>query len=283
MSQVTVVIPAKNEEKGLSKVLPGLLSLEVVGEVIVVDDGSTDNTIGVCSEFQVSCISHPYSMGNGAAIKTGARSAAFETIVFMDADGQHQPKDIDRIIKKMSEEGYDMVVGARDKSGQASYARYLANGFYNKFASWMSEHKVEDLTSGFRAVNAEKFRQFLYMLPNGFSYPTTSTMAFLRSGYSVGFVNIEVLSREGKSHIRLWKDGVKFLLIIFKITTLYSPLKLFSGISAVLFASGFAYYVYTYVSFERFTNMGLALILSAILVFLIGLISEQVSTLFYKR
>ncbi|MBB6522710.1 glycosyltransferase [Pseudoteredinibacter isoporae] len=282
MSQVSVVIPAKNEEKGLSKVLPELVALNIVGEVIVVDDGSTDNTVKICSELQVSCISHPYSMGNGAAIKTGARAASSDVIIFMDADGQHQPKDIERIIEKMSE-GYDMVVGARDRSGQASYARYLANGFYNKFASWMSEHKVEDLTSGFRAVNAEKFRQFLYMLPNGFSYPTTSTMAFLRSGYSVGFVDIDVLDREGKSHIRLWKDGIKFLLIIFKITTLYSPLKLFSGISASLFVSGVAYYVYTYLSFERFTNMGLALVLSAMLVFLIGLISEQISTLFYKR
>ncbi|WP_299976325.1 glycosyltransferase family 2 protein [uncultured Pseudoteredinibacter sp.] len=281
MKGVSVVIPAKNEEKGLRKVLPRLKELDCVKEVIVVDDGSSDDTRSVCESYEVRCISHPHSIGNGAAIKTGARAASCETIVFMDGDGQHRPQDIPKLLSVFSS-GYDLVVGARSKSGQASYARFLANSLYNKFASWMSETNVEDLTSGFRVVNAKKFKQFLYMLPNGFSYPTTSTMAFLRSGYAVGFVDIEVMSRDGKSHIRIWKDGIKFLLIIFKITTLYSPLKLFSLASAGLFCSGVGYYLYTFLSLGRFTNMGLALILSSVLVFLIGLVSEQISTLFYK-
>ena len=280
---VSVVIPAKNEEVGLSELLPGLIELTCVDEVIVVDDGSSDATVALCGSLGVRCLSHPYSMGNGAAIKTGARNANGDTIVFMDGDGQHQASDLERLLGKFEAGGYDMLVGARDKSGQASTARAWANGFYNKFASWMTGHDIEDLTSGFRVVDAKKFKEFLYMLPNGFSYPTTSTMAFMRSGYSVGFVPIDVKKRYGKSHINLLKDGFKFFLIIFKVATLYSPLKLFSLISFGLFSVGASYYLYTFIEYHRFTNMGVALMLSSVLVFLIGLVSEQVSTLFYKK
>ncbi|WP_299771784.1 glycosyltransferase family 2 protein [uncultured Pseudoteredinibacter sp.] len=282
VDKVSVVIPAKNESVGLAKILPKLVLIEEVFEVIVVDDGSSDNTVELCAEHGVKCISHPESMGNGASIKTGARAAIGDVLVFMDGDGQHQPEEITSLLNKL-ESGYDLVVGSRDASGQASLGRRLANGFYNWFASWMSSREIHDLTSGFRAVRADKFREFLYMLPNGFSYPTTSTMAFLRSGYSVGFKPINVLQRDGKSHINLVRDGVKFFLIIFKIATLYSPLKLFSLVSFGLLTTGMSYYLYTYFSVGRFTNMGMFLLVSAILVFLMGLLSEQVSTLFYKK
>lgn len=280
--KVSVVIPAKNEEAGLKLILPELVAHQRVDEIIVVSDGSTDDSEDVCRDYGVKVVSHPYSKGNGASIKTGARSATGDVIVFMDGDGQHQPSDIDALLDEYSK-GYDLLVGTRSADGQASKARRFANGFYNRFASWMTGHKVKDLTSGFRVVNAEKFREFLYMLPNGFSYPTTSTMAFFRSGYSVGYHPITVLQREGKSHINLIRDGIKFLLIIFKVATLYSPIKVFGGAALMLFLSGVSYYSYTFIMFHRFTNMGMVLVLSSILVFLIGLMSEQISTLFYKR
>jgi len=280
--KISVVIPAKNEAENLLKLLPKLIDIDFIDEVIVVNDGSSDNTIKVCETFEVELINHPVSKGNGASIKAGARAAKGDVIVFMDGDGQHQPREIEKLLAVYNQ-GYDLVVGARDAKGQASWFRRLANGVYNRFATWMTGHKVEDLTSGFRVVEANKFREFLYMLPNGFSYPTTSTMAFFRTGYSVAYEPIEVLKRDGESHISLVKDGIKFLLIIFKVATLYSPLKVFGASAAILFMLGFSYYMYTFLTIHRFTNMGMAIMLSSVLVFLIGLVSEQISTLFYKK
>lgn len=280
--KISVVIPAKNEGNGLSGVLPRLVALDCVDEIVVVDDGSTDNTAEICQRFEVIRLYHPVSKGNGAAIKTGARYASGDVIVFMDGDGQHQPEEIPSLLSKFNE-GFDLVVGARDSRGQASLFRRVANAFYNKFSSWMTGHEIKDLTSGFRVVDASLFREFLYMLPNGFSYPTTSTMAFFRSGYSVAYVPIDVLRREGESHINLVRDGVKFLLIIFKVATLYSPLKLFGLASFFVGGAGVTYYLYTYLSFGSFTNMGGVLLIAAILIFLMGLISEQISTLYYKK
>jgi glycosyltransferase involved in cell wall biosynthesis len=220
-------------------------------------------------------------MGNGAAVKSGARAATGRVIVFMDGDGQHDANDIVRLLEGINE-GYDMVVGARSASSQASFARSWANRFYNRLASWMTNLRILDLTSGFRAVRAEKFREFLYLLPNGFSYPTTSTMAFCRAGYAVGYVPIEAGQRTGKSHIRPLQDGVRFLLIIFKIGTLYSPLKLFLPISAGFFSIGLANYVYTYLTASRFTNMSALMFTTSVLIFLIGLVSEQITQLIYR-
>jgi glycosyltransferase involved in cell wall biosynthesis len=279
---VSVVIPAKNEGKSLPGLLSRLNELEYVDEIIVVNDGSTDDTSDICQAHNVIEIKHPYSKGNGAAIKSGARVATKDVIVFMDADGQHQPDDISKLLLRM-QEGYDLVVGARPASSQASLGRLAANTFYNKFSSWMVGHKIKDLTSGFRAVTRSKFLQFLYLLPNGFSYPTTSTMAFFRASYSVSYVDITVHKRVGNSHIKIWKDGIRFLLIIFKIGTLYSPLKLFVPLSAVMFTLGLGQYGYTYYIAERFTNMSALLFISSLLFFSLGLISEQVSTLQYMK
>ena len=240
----TIVIPAKNEAEGLKVLLPKLLQLDAQ-EIIVVNDGSTDSTAEVAQSHGCRTISHPYSMGNGAAIKSGARAVKTDTILFMDADGQHDPKSIPQLLN-MYEDGYDMVVGARtDGASQANFVRGLGNKLYNRFASWMVGRKIEDLTSGFRVVDTEKFSQFLYMLPNGFSYPTTSTMAFFRVGYKVGYKPVVMPKRLGKSHLKVFRDGIKFLLIIFKIGTLYSPLKLFLPISLIHFLTGVAYYTYT--------------------------------------
>jgi glycosyltransferase involved in cell wall biosynthesis len=222
-------------------------------------------------------------MGNGAAIKRGARAATGEVIVFMDADGQHDPAHIPELLARL-EAGYDMVVGARDGRGQASIGRGLANRLYNRLASWMTNHDVKDLTSGFRVVRAERFREFIHLLPNGFSYPTTSTMAFFRSAYPVDYVSIRVDKRVGTaSHIRPLKDGVRFLLIIFKIATLYSPLKLFLPTSAVFFLTALGYYAFTYLTIGRFTNMSMLLFSASVIIFLIGLVSEQITALSYQR
>lgn len=278
---VSIILPAKNEAASLLSLLPKLKMIAGEVEIIVVDDGSTDNTKQICRDNAVRLVCHPYSMGNGAAIKSGARIAKGELLVFMDADGQHKPEDIQHLLAKL-EDGYDMVVGARSRVSQAGIFRAIANGFYNKLASWMVGQNVADLTSGFRAVRASKFRKILYLLPNGFSYPTTSTMSFFRSGHGVAYVSIHAPKRIGKSHIRLLQDGFRFVLIIFKIGTLYSPLKLFLPISLSFFMTGVGYYLYTFLSFHRFTNMSALMFLASIFVFLIGLVSEQITALTYK-
>lgn len=279
--RVSVVLPAKNEAAGLRQVLPRLRDQMGDAEVIVVDDGSTDETAAVATEHGAQVLSAPYSMGNGAAIKRGARAASGEVLVFMDADGQHDPALIPALLSKL-DEGYDMVVGARGVGGQANAGRGLANALYNRLASWMTGHRIADLTSGFRVVKAERFRQFLHLLPNGFSYPTTSTMAFFRSAYPVAYVPIPVAARIGKSHIRPVRDGLRFLLIIFRIATLYSPLKLFAPVGFAFLLLGLGYYAYTYAMYHRFTNMSVLLFSAAVIVFLIGLISEQITSLTYQ-
>jgi len=280
--RISVVLPAKNEAEGLARTLPALRELYPHAEVIVVDDGSTDDTVAVAEKLGARVLSSPYSMGNGAAIKRGARAATGEILVFMDADGQHDPASIPRLLERL-ESGFDMVVGARDWAGQAGAHRGAANAFYNWLASRMTGFEVKDLTSGFRAVRADKFREFLHLLPNGFSYPTTSTMAFFRSAYAVAYVPIRVSARVGTSHIRLFRDGVRFLLIIFKIATLYSPLKLFVPAAATFFLTGIGYYLYTFITQHRFTNMSLLLFSAAVIIFLVGLVSEQITSLTYRR
>jgi len=279
--EISIVLPAKNEAGAIGQTITKIQQLQLAHEIIVVNDGSTDETVQVAEQAGAKVVTHLYSKGNGAAIKTGARSAIGDIIVFMDADGQHDPADILKLIAKM-EEGYDLVVGARQKGSQASIGRGIANGLYNNLASYMTEHDVEDLTSGFRAVKANKFREFIYLLPNGFSYPTTSTMAFFRAGYSVAYIPIHAAKRIGKSHIRPVKDGMRFFIIIFKIATLFSPLKMFIPIAVILFFIATSWYGYTLFEIGRFTNMSALLYTGSVMVFLMGLISEQITALMYK-
>lgn len=280
--RISVILPAKNEAEGLRRTLPALRAVLPGAEVIVVDDGSDDATAEVASAHGAKVLSSPYSMGNGAAIKRGARAAEGETLVFMDADGQHDPAHIEKLLAKL-EQGYDMVVGARGWGDQAGVHRGAANAFYNWLASRMTGFDVKDLTSGFRVVRADRFREFLHLLPNGFSYPTTSTMAFFRSAYPVAYEPIPVARRIGRSHIRPVRDGIRFLLIIFKIATLYSPLKLFAPVAVAFFLTALGYYAYTYLSEGRFTNMSTLLFSASVIIFLIGLISEQITSLTYRR
>ena len=280
---ISVILPAKNEAQGLQRILPALRTRLPDAEVIVVDDGSSDATAAVARQHGATVLSAPYAMGNGAAIKRGARVASGEVLVFMDADGQHDPAHIPLLLTKL-DEGFDMAVGARGRGGQANAGRGFANAIYNRLASWMTGHRILDLTSGFRAVRADKFREFLHLLPNGFSYPTTCTMAFFRSAYPVVYVPVEVAKRVGtSSHIRPFKDGVRFLLIIFKIATLYSPVKLFAPTAAAFFLTGIGYYVWTFCFERRFTNMSALLLSASVIVFLVGLVSEQITALTYRR
>ncbi|HMM75440.1 MAG TPA: glycosyltransferase family 2 protein [Gammaproteobacteria bacterium] len=279
---VSIVLPARNEQRGLEELLPRLRTAFPDSEILVVNDGSTDGTADACQRHGVSVLSHPYSMGNGAAVKTGARHAKGSVLVFMDADGQHSADDVRRLLSKL-EEGYEMVVGAREWDTHASHGRSIANRIYNRLASYMTGKPIADLTSGFRAVRARHFKRFLYLLPNGFSYPTTCTMAFFRSGLPVAYVPIRANQRRGKSHIRLVEDGVRFLVIILKVGTLFSPMRLFLPISGSLFITASAYYAYTYSVAHRFTNMSALLYLSALLCFLIGILAELVSSLHYKE
>ena len=285
---LSIILPAKNESAAIGTTVEKIHSqLALMGlksgqaEVLVVNDGSSDDTAAVALAAGAQVVHHPYSKGNGAAIKTGARAAQGEVLVFMDADGQHGPADIPRLLDKLNQ-GHDMVVGARQKGSQASVGRGLANGLYNRLASWMTGHKVEDLTSGFRAVRADKFREFLYLLPNGFSYPTTSTMAFFRAGYSVAYIPIHAAKRIGKSHIRLLRDGTRFLLIIFKIGTLFSPLKIFAPVALLMFLLATGWYGWTFATIHRFTNMSALLYTGSVITFMMGLISEQITALMYR-
>ncbi len=278
----SIVLPARDEAASLATLLPALRTAHPTAEIIVVDDASTDDTVSLSVVHGVRVISHPYSMGNGAAIKTGARVAHGTRLVFMDADGQHDVADIARLLAVL-DTGYDMAVGARSSASQASVGRRLGNAVYNRFASWMTGHPIPDLTSGFRAVRTTRFREFLYLLPNGFSYPTTITMAFFRSGYPVAYVPITAHPRIGQSHIEPFQDAIRFLLVIFKIGTLYSPMRVFLPVSVALFLLGTGYYLHTFLSQNRFTNMGVLLYTTSIVIFMMGLVSEQITQLLYGQ
>lgn len=282
MSEVSIILPARNEAANLSALLPEIRALHPDHEIIVVDDGSSDDTLEVCQRNDVRRVQHPYSMGNGAAIKTGARHANNGILVFMDGDGQHNPADIQNLVDEL-DKGYDMAVGARSASTHASLARRMANHIYNRLATYMAGHPIADLTSGFRAVRARHFLRFLYLLPNGFSYPTTCTMAFFRSGLAVSYVPIAARKRGGSSHIRLIEDGVRFFMIILKVGALFSPMRLFLPVSLLFFFTGVSYYLYTFLAFHRFTNMSALLLTTSILIFLIGILAELVSALHYKE
>lgn len=279
---LSIVIPAKNESEAIGDVVAATRDAYPDAEIIVVDDGSTDATGEIAAKAGAKVVRHPESLGNGAAVKSGARAAQGEILALMDGDGQHDAREFGKLLERL-DEGYDMAIGARDAGSHASIGRLFANGLYNGLATLISGTRILDLTSGFRVARASYFKLFLYLLPNGFSYPTTITMAFLRSAHPVCFEPISAATRKGKSHIRPIRDGVRFLVIIFKIATLYSPLKVFLPVSGLFFATGLGYYAYTYFTAGRFTNMSLLVFSAAVIIFLIGLISEQITALTYSK
>lgn len=284
-ASVSVVIPVHNEAESiaclLEKVSTVLKTLGRPWEIIVVDDGSTDGTLKQVAGAEVKVISHPYNIGNGAAIKTGIRHACGEIVLLMDGDGQHDPRDIPRLIDQIGP--FDMVVGGRTNGAYQNAHRKLANQAYNLFASYVTHFYIRDLTSGFRAIKASVLKRFTYLIPNTFSYPTTLTLSLLRAGHSLKYEPITALERTGKSKIKLVSDGLRFLLIIFKIATFFSPLKIFLPFSWLFFSLGLGWYGHTYHTRHAFTNMSALLFIAGFLFFLLGLISEQIAQLRFDR
>lgn len=275
---ISIVIPVFNEAANLAALLGKIQALKLSrAEIIVIDDGSMDQSAEVALSAGASVIRHPYNIGNGAAVKSGIRAARGRLIVLMDGDGQHRPEDIPNLLAETS--NYHMVVGARAKGSKMRYHRYAANQLYNLFASYVTRFKVQDLTSGFRVLSRRDAHKFIDLLPNTFSYPTTLTLAFLRSGFTVKYVPIQTLYRAGQSKISLVTDGVRFLLIITKIATLFSPLRVFLPVSVFFFLAGLANYIHTYITQGRFTNMSVFMFTTAVVIFMLGLVSEQIALL----
>ena len=279
-SAVSVVIPAYNEADVIGEVVAALAAAASWHEIIVVDDGSHDGTGTRACAAGATVVTHPYNKGNGAAVKSGIRRATGEFVLIIDGDGQHRPDDARRLVAKLGE--YDLVVGARATSSQANQGRRFGNSMLNRFASYLTGREIPDLTSGFRGANAAALREFIHLIPNGFSTPTTTTLAFIKAGYRVTFEPIHARQRTGQSKIRLARDGAKFLMIIFKIITIFSPLRIFVPISGASFLLGVAYGVWNVVLHARIPNGSVLLILFAVVVFLVGLVSEQISALRFE-
>jgi len=280
-STTSIIVPALNEAEAIADLVRALRGSAPWHEVIVVDDGSTDGTGERAREAGAVVVRHPYNKGNGAAVKSGVRRATGDAILIVDGDGQHRPADAVRLVSRLDE--YDLVVGARSAATQATTARRLGNALLNRLATYLTDREIPDLTSGFRAARRECMLEFLHLLPNGFSTPTTTTLAFIKAGYSVAFEPIDAEQRQGKSKIKLARDGAKFFLILLKIITIFSPLKIFVPVSVVTFLLGFGYAVWTAVSQSHVTNSSVLLILLAVVIFLVGLVSEQISALRFER
>ena len=265
-----------NESLSIGRLVAELLNTARWHEILVIDDGSSDETGREATDAGAHVIRHPYNKGNGAAVKTGLRQATGRFVLIADADGQHQAADAVRLVSRLDE--YDLVVGARSAESQAGWSRRAGNFLLNALASYLTGRRIPDLTSGFRAARRESLVEFVHLLPNGFSTPTTTTLAFLKAGYSVCFVPIEARRREGSSKIRLGSDGVRFFLILLKVITIFSPLRVFVPVSAAAFAAGSAYAVWTIATQSHVTNSSVLLILLSVVIFLIGLVSEQISS-----
>jgi glycosyltransferase involved in cell wall biosynthesis len=279
--KISVIIPVYNEAQIVGSFIKAVLKKIPDAEIIVVNDGSDDNTADVASQSGAKVISHPYNIGNGAAVKTGIRNAVGEKLLLMDGDGQHNPDDIPALLDASN--NYDMAVGARSPKSHANLLRRFANFIYNILATYITGIRVKDLTSGFRVLNRETASKYLYLIPNTFSYPTTITLAYLRSGRSVKYVPINAAKRTGKSKIKPIKDGTRFLIIMIKIATLYSPLSIFMPTSIFFFMLGMINYAYTYLSVHRFTNMSALFLIASVIIFMMGLISEQITQARYDR
>ena len=279
-ADTSIVIPAYNEAAAIGAVVRDLTVSARWREVLVVDDGSTDDTGAAAAAAGARVIRHPYNKGNGAAVKTGIRHTTGAHVLIIDADGQHAPGDAVRLVSLLG--AYDLVVGARSRRSQATAARRLGNSLLNAIASYLTEQPIPDLTSGFRAARRECLVEFLHLLPNGFSTPTTTTLAFMKAGYSVRFEPVEAARRQGESKIRLGADGVSFFLILLKVITIFSPLRIFLPISFSAFVVGAAYAAWTIATQSHVTNSSVLLILLSVVIFLVGLISEQISSLRFE-
>jgi len=285
--KVSVILPAFNEAASIAPLIEGIRRMAAerqrtdIFEIVVVDDGSSDGTGEAAAQAGARVVHHPYNIGNGAAVKAGMRVAGGDVFVMMDADGQHRPEEIPVLLDALGE--HAMVVGARRADGHASLGRRIANALYNRFASYVTGRRIPDLTSGFRVIRAGVAHRFLYLLPNTFSYPTTITLACFKTGLPVNYLPIEARKRTGKSKIKILKDGARFFLIILKIATFFSPFRVFFPLSIFSVLLGTGYYLYTYLTEHRFTNMAMLLIVQGVILFALALISEQIAQLRFDR
>jgi len=280
-SEVSIIIPAYNESQIIGEIIGRIKTLYPDFEIIVVNDGSVDATGDVAKDAGAIVYGHPYNIGNGAAVKSGIRIASGDILVFMDGDGQHAPEDIEGLLQFLPD--FDMVVGARSKGHRGSWVRALGNKVFNRLASYVANFSIQDLTSGFRAIKSDIAHNLLYLLPNTYSYPTTLTLGVLRTGRSVKYVSVNTgIRKMGKSKIRIFRDGIRFFMIILKICAFYSPLRIFLPVSFIIFLIGLAYYFYTYFVWSRFTNMSALLFTTSIIIFMMGLISEQISQMRFE-
>jgi glycosyltransferase involved in cell wall biosynthesis len=280
-SHTSVIVPAFNEGPSIRQLVVDLQNVTRWHEILVVDDGSSDETGEQAAAAGARVIRHPYNKGNGAAVKTGIRQASGTYILIVDGDGQHQPADAVRLVSQLDQ--YELVVGARSKATQATTSRRLGNSLLNGLASYLTNRPIPDLTSGFRAARRDCLVEFLHLIPNGFSTPTTTTLAFLKAGYSVQFVPVDAAARQGVSKIRLGSDGAKFVLILLKLITIFSPLRIFVPVSLATFTLGATYAVWTIATQSHVTNSSVLLILLSVIMFLIGLVSEQIASLRFER
>ena len=277
---VSIIVPAYNEADAIAGLVGALRTASIWHEIIVIDDGSSDATAQHAAAAGATVVRHPYNKGNGAAVKTGIRTATGEYILIVDGDGQHRPEDAQRLVARLGE--FDLVIGARSSGTQATSTRRFGNRALNALASYLTDREIPDLTSGFRAARREHLREFLHLLPNGFSTPTTTTLAFIKAGYNVTFEPVEARQRSGQSKIRLARDGTKFVMIILRIVTLFSPLKVFLPVSIVPLLIGTAYAGWTIYHEMHVTNTSVLLIILSVIVFLVGLVSEQISALRFE-
>jgi glycosyltransferase involved in cell wall biosynthesis len=280
---LTIIIPAYDEGDAIGAVISRARALRPQAEILVVDDGSGDNTTEAASAAGARVIRHPYNKGNGAAVKTGLRNAGGDVVLLLDADGQHSPEDIERVLSGIGE--YDLVVGARTRDSESARIRDIGNAVFNNLATYLSGRKIPDLTSGFRAMKRDMVLEFIHLLPNLYSYPTTTTLAFIKAGYNVQFVPIRARKGTGRSNTKILRDGVRAVVIIMRMITLFAPMKIFLPISLALFVLGIAYGVFNILVWHisRIPNGSVLLILSSLFIFLFGLISEQIAAMRFEN
>jgi glycosyltransferase involved in cell wall biosynthesis len=279
-STTSVIVPAFHEAAGIADVVAALIAAGPWREILVVDDGSGDDTGERARAAGATVLRHPYNKGNGAAVKTGLRHATGAHVLIVDGDGQHSPSDARRLVDRLGD--FDLVVGARATATQATLGRRVGNAVLNGLATYLTGRRIPDLTSGFRAARREVLSEFIHLIPNGFSTPTTTTLACIKAGYSVDFVPINARQRHGSSKIRLARDGAKFFLIVLKIVTFFSPLRVFLPVSLVCFALGAIYAAWTIATQSHITNSSVLLIVVSVVIFLMGLVSEQIAALRFE-
>jgi glycosyltransferase involved in cell wall biosynthesis len=279
-STTSVIVPAFHEAEGIADVVSALVTAGPWHEIIVVDDGSRDDTGGRARAAGATVLRHPYNKGNGAAVKTGLRHATGVHVLIVDGDGQHSPSDARRLVERLGD--FDLVIGARAAATQATIGRRAGNAALNGLATYLTGRRIPDLTSGFRAAKRTVLVEFLHLIPNGFSTPTTTTLACIKAGYSVEFVPIEAGRRQGNSKIKFARDGAKFFMIIVKIVTFFSPLRVFLPVSIVCFSVGALYAAWTIATQSHLTNSSVLLIVVSVVIFLMGLVSEQIAALRFE-